>query len=711
MDKEFRAALRSSAIRNAPVEDQPIICHLLFGIPQNQCAAHWKISTSAMSRGVQAVREGRDPFKPGRPPVVAASSLDDFTAYVKSRYAEDRPFTPRTLREHLQETPYSGRLHKQLAQACEDWPAATPPPSVTRQCAHTIIKRSEELKRAHPREKDAGRFRAATTATVRAWFDKVYTEEFVRDIPAAMVWNVDETGVVVKPPRSLIVPSDVKHCYVGDIRKKLQLHITGVVAFSAAGKRMKPLLILPLQLVPKSAIQLLRDNHIHVAGSRTGYMTRSIFEAWTEQFIEKVERVRGSYGGESQRCILTSDGHGSRRAPAALRSMKNKNIDCVLFPSHLTHVLQPFDFGVAGPLKQSLERIRDFLTTAAFDETKIDDLRKLVLEGFVDACQSQVTILTCRQAFAKTGIFPRNPAMVLDDNEELRDSDFDAEAAADQTASRLRISGKVITRDNVIETIEAEDAARASSGTRRPRGHQGRQTRAETHRDIQETFASEPACVLSDSEEPEPWIDNAEETESSEETDSDDDDGGTAAAQTVERAPCPRPRPPRPAGARRSPRRPEVDNDPDLQDCENMTVELSPDELQQYPNPFSALLDLWWEDQWDYLRAGVDWARDFIALTWRLRECARHRGSPGELVHMPGVALEMIGWGATHVVVLDAERRVRMTAPKELWCPAATSSWREQTDRIRRCWVIHGNVGRLIRGLIEKAVQGFAGNE
>ena len=45
------------------------------------------------------------------------------------------------------------------------------------------------------------------------------------------------------------------------------------------------------------------------------------------------------------------DGNSSRANPAAIKFMKDHAVIVVIFPSHVTHIVQPFDVSVAAGLK------------------------------------------------------------------------------------------------------------------------------------------------------------------------------------------------------------------------------------------------------------------------------------------------------------------------------------------------------------------------
>lgn len=62
-------------------------------------------------------------------------------------------------------------------------------------------------------------------------------------------------------------------------------------------------------------------------------------------------RLRG------RRVLLLLDGHGSRRTAKAIRYLNAFGIDVLTFPGHSTHVLQPFDVGIAGVFEAELLKL------------------------------------------------------------------------------------------------------------------------------------------------------------------------------------------------------------------------------------------------------------------------------------------------------------------------------------------------------------------
>jgi hypothetical protein len=140
---------------------------------------------------------------------------------------------------------------------------------------------------------------------------------------------------------------------------KGETHITAMLSFSANGAKVPPFLILPgLAQLPKE-LKSLADRGCTITSSSNGWMTRSLFEVWAHHFIRwlNVHRISMPYGSRNARVTLTLDGHISRTNWRALQYLFENKVDVVVFPAHMTHVLQPFDVGIANGLKSNYAQI------------------------------------------------------------------------------------------------------------------------------------------------------------------------------------------------------------------------------------------------------------------------------------------------------------------------------------------------------------------
>ena len=102
-------------------------------------------------------------------------------------------------------------------------------------------------------------------------------------------------------------------------------------------------------------LDLVRRGKVLICGFPSGWMDNKTFEECSEWFIAKVKQLKKDRNcDEEQKAILFLDGHGSRNNQSIMQMYKDAKIDVVIFPSHMTHILQPFDKANAHPLKQIL---------------------------------------------------------------------------------------------------------------------------------------------------------------------------------------------------------------------------------------------------------------------------------------------------------------------------------------------------------------------
>lgn len=114
-----------------------------------------------------------------------------------------------------------------------------------------------------------------------------------------------------------------------------------------------------------------------------------------------------------QKPLLLCDNHPSHVTYEFLEFCLEKNIILFFFPSHATHILQPLDVGIFGPLARYCAQEVDAWTA-------IQPLHTSLLKGdFIPLCEKArkkaFTSSTIRSAWAACGIHPLNKIRVLTD--------------------------------------------------------------------------------------------------------------------------------------------------------------------------------------------------------------------------------------------------------------------------------------------------------
>ena len=131
-----------------------------------------------------------------------------------------------------------------------------------------------------------------------------------------------------------------------------------MITINAVGDDFEPYIIAPLINLPKEELDLVRRKKVIIGGSQNGWMTDETFQSWAKWLILKVISIREQRNYQpSQKAVLFLDGHITRNQKSVMEEFKNANIEVIIFPPHMTHIIQPFDKVIARPLKQILRQI------------------------------------------------------------------------------------------------------------------------------------------------------------------------------------------------------------------------------------------------------------------------------------------------------------------------------------------------------------------
>ena len=91
--------------------------------------------------------------------------------------------------------------------------------------------------------------------------------------------------------------------------------------------------------------------------------------------------------------------------------MRNENLMIITFPGQVTHVMQPFDIGIAAPMRVYYRRIcRKLRLKAKGKETSrnlTESVKRKISIQSAEACIQATTGSNVRAAFNKSGLWPR----------------------------------------------------------------------------------------------------------------------------------------------------------------------------------------------------------------------------------------------------------------------------------------------------------------
>jgi hypothetical protein len=194
-------------------------------------------------------------------------------------------------------------------------------------------------------------------------------------------------------------------------------HLTGLCTISASGACFRPIVILK-SLQKLKSLEEFQD-YTSFATSANGWITSDLFLMFAIDFCAQLQLYRMNLPDAiaGHRVLLILDGHSTRRNVLAMLIFDFFGVDVLILPGHCTHVLQPFDVGLASGLKAEFKKLLLRMINElmhAEGRTKSDTCRRILVQCFVNALHTATSQLNLRSAFATTGFVPLDPQRPLE---------------------------------------------------------------------------------------------------------------------------------------------------------------------------------------------------------------------------------------------------------------------------------------------------------
>ncbi|WAR19054.1 POGZ-like protein, partial [Mya arenaria] len=259
---------------------------------------------------------------------------------------------------------------------------------------HTIL--SERL----AENMDSARIAMSTQEVIDQFYDllsNVLQENGLLN-KAERIFNCDEIGWMGKEKNAVKVLGP-KQGHV--FRKKMSGsgHITAQICASADGRIFPTLMIFPGS-IPHRTIEGVPESWLFTS-SESGYINTNIFHQWLMQiFIPNC--------GKDRPVLLLMDNHDSHVSISTLDAAIANGVILVSLPGHTTHLLQPLEVKVFGPLKARVTKIMANLGQMNSSCYVGNHKFPAILRHAID----KATPDSVQRAFQVTGICPLNSAAV-----------------------------------------------------------------------------------------------------------------------------------------------------------------------------------------------------------------------------------------------------------------------------------------------------------
>ncbi|KAM9874815.1 transposase [Verticillium dahliae] len=280
-----------------------------------------------------------------------------------------------------------------------------------------FLRRNPSINVQRVRPIDSQRINGASIGVIRHWFRYLSIPE-IKAIQAANRYNMDETGILEgRGSNGLVLGSTEAQ----NLRKNSLVLELGRLSLSVSaqqGLRFPPWLFSKAKQSNSSGFPCIYS---------PVYWLKEIFIPSTQPADPSTAR------------LLILDGHGSHETTEFMYLCYSNNIHLVFLPPHTSHVLQPLDQSVFGPLKAAYRKELGYLEQ--WNDSIVVGKRSF-LACYRKARQSTFTAQNIRSGWKSTGPWPANMAKPLL-SPLLLENSTNATRRADSTLDRA-IGSKAI---------------------------------------------------------------------------------------------------------------------------------------------------------------------------------------------------------------------------------------------------------------------------
>uniref|UniRef100_A0A336MFM0 CSON002321 protein n=1 Tax=Culicoides sonorensis TaxID=179676 RepID=A0A336MFM0_CULSO len=291
---------------------------------------------------------------------------------------------------------------------------------------HKILskKKAEHLNRARG---------SVTETKIRHWFREVREligTEFMDCMNDPLrVWNMDETGFCLSPKGGKKVIGERGKTVYEESSRSDKENITTLFTVSAAGTFAPPLTLFKYVRLPRNIVEATPQEW-SLGRSENGWMnSKCFFEYFANVFIPYLKEHKITLP-----VVVFLDGHKSHLTLELSDLCKEHGIILVALYPNSTHILQPLDVAVFGPMKKEWKNIcRQWRVTHDGFEISKENI-PIALKSFLNSPSMAQNI---KSGFRCTGLFPFNEDAVNYSKIVLRPSN---EALSQQTSQVTQLT-------------------------------------------------------------------------------------------------------------------------------------------------------------------------------------------------------------------------------------------------------------------------------
>ena len=267
-----------------------------------------------------------------------------------------------------------------------------------------FLRRNPSIKTVYTPPLDKERAMAEDPRIIAHWFDLFVQLKKQYNIEDCDTYNMDEKGFLqgIIPKLKVMIGRHEKKAYMTQPGNREWVSLIECVSMD--GRRLTPFIIFKAKQLQKAWNDVLEEGEITV--SDNGWTDNTIGLVWLQKCFHPETEItrRGEYR------MLLVDGHASHITTQAIQFCIDQKIILLCLPAHLTHILQPLDVGIFAPLAHAYKKgvLDRGELVAVYHIDKVE-----FLEIYQRARRIAITPTNVQKAWAKTGLSPFNPQLIL----------------------------------------------------------------------------------------------------------------------------------------------------------------------------------------------------------------------------------------------------------------------------------------------------------
>ena len=280
-------------------------------------------------------------------------------------------------------------------------------PSLGMNWVSRFLKRHPQLQTIPSRVIEASRIREASPNILNKWFTEYKRKIDELNVVPENIYNMDETGFNIGTMRSSNIIIDK------DTRSKLQAApgrqewISVIEYISMDGTVIPPMIIFKGNRLCNSWWPNNVDATWKFSCQPLGWTTNFHGVEWFRRCFEPATREKAN--DERLPRVLIFDGHDSHVSSSFLYHSLENNIHLLMLLAHTSHLLQPLDVGLFGPLKSAMSGCLDALI-----RTGVPRIEKAEWVGtYMEARPRAFTKVNIEGGWRGASLFPFSPDKVL----------------------------------------------------------------------------------------------------------------------------------------------------------------------------------------------------------------------------------------------------------------------------------------------------------